>query len=258
MDAEGVRLAERRVRILGVPVDPVTMEEAVMVVDDFIDRYRSDGCSRLVLTPNPEIIQTARRDGELMEVLQEADLAVADGAGILWAARVLGLPVPERIPGIDLMERLLLLSARKGYRVFFLGSRPPVVEQAAMAAMARYPGLTVAGWRHGYFRPEEEGSAIRAIRAARPDLLFTGMGAPRDQKWLGRNRKKLNVPVSMGVGGSFDVMAGSVRRAPFWMRRVHLEWLFRLLQQPSRWRRMLALPRFARDVWSARGGHGDG
>ncbi len=238
-----------RVTVLGVPVDRVTMDQAVRVVEGFIAAYAADGRPRLVLTPNPEIIYAAQHDGALLEILRNADLAVPDGVGVVWAARVLGTPLPERVTGIDLLERLLALSAQRGYRVYFLGARPEVLPKAVDAARRRFPGLQVAGSHHGYFTPADEQAVVDDIKKARPDLLFVGMGAPRDQKWLWRHREELGVPVSMGVGGSFDVLAGATRRAPQWVRDARLEWFFRLIQQPRRWRRMLALPRFAWMVW---------
>lgn len=238
-----------RASILGVAVDRVSLDEAVARVEGFIADFARDGRTRLVVTPNPEIIYAARTDGELAAALREADLSLPDGTGVVWAARRLGEPVPERVAGIDLMERLLALSARRGYRVFFLGTRPEVVARAAEVARRRYPGLAVAGYHHGYFGPEEDGAVVAAIRSARPDLLIVGMGSPRDQTWLWRHRGDLGVPVGLGVGGSLDVLAGVVRRAPRWLQSLGLEWLYRLLRQPRRWRRMLALPRFVWAVW---------
>lgn len=233
-----------RLEIMGVPVDPLTVDQAVRRIEEFI-KSPAAGRTRLVLTPNPEIIWAARRDADLRRILREADLALADGAGVVWAGRRLGTPVPERVTGIDVMHRLLALAAARGYAVFFLGARPGVIEAAANAAREAYPGLAVAGYHHGYFSPGEEAAVAEMIRRAGSDILFTGMGFPRDQKWLDRWKHRLGVPVAMGVGGAFDVLAGVVRRAPLWMQKTHIEWLFRLIQQPSRWRRMTVLPRFA-------------
>lgn len=240
-----------RVEILGVAVDRVSLDEAAARVEALVagpaaaGREGRQGPARLVVTANPEILFAARTDPELAAVLEGADLVTADGVGVVWAARRLGRPVPERVPGIDLMHRLLARSADRGYRVFFLGARPEVAARAAAAARERHPGLFVAGVHHGYFGPEAEEAVAAAVRAARPDLLFTGMGAPRDQKWVWRHREALGPVVAVGVGGSFDVLAGAARRAPRWMQRLGLEWFYRLVRQPSRWRRMLALPRFA-------------
>lgn len=238
-----------RVEVLGVPVDRVRMDEAVARVEAFLRDHARDGRSRLVMTPNPEIIHAALSDPELMAALRGADLSLPDGAGVVWASRRLGRPAPMRVTGVDLLDRLLVLSAEKGYRVFFLGTRPEILARAVESARARYAGLRMAGSHHGYFGPTEDEAVVDAVRAARPDLLFVGMGAPRDQKWLWRQRDAMGVPLAMGVGGSFDVLAGEVPRAPGWVRWANAEWLYRLVRQPRRWRRMLALPRFAWAVW---------
>lgn len=242
-------VARDRVDVLGIPVDRVTMDEAVARVEVFLRDHVRDERSRLVMTPNPEIIHAARHDRELKAALQGADLSLPDGTGVVWASRRLGRPAPGRVTGVDLLDRLLALSADKGYRVFFLGTRPGVLDRAVDSARERYRGLQVAGSHHGYFSPAEEAAVVAAVRAARPDLLFVGMGAPRDQRWLWRHRDVLGVPVAMGVGGSFDVLAGVVPRAPGWVRAANVEWLYRLARQPRRWRRMLVLPRFAWAVW---------
>ncbi len=234
-------MALDRVEILGIPIDKVTMDEAIRKVAAFIE----SGRPHLVVTPNPEIVYASRTDPELRQLLRAASLSVPDGAGIVWASRYLGDPVPERVAGIDLMAGLLELSSRRGFRVFLLGSGPGVAEEAARRLQKAYPGLSVVGVQHGYFRPEEEDRVIEAIRAARPHILLVGMGAPKQEIWLARNLERLGVPVCLGVGGSLDVWAGRARRAPPWMRRANLEWLYRLYREPRRATRMLALPRFA-------------
>lgn len=221
------------------------MAEAGEIITGFVTTHRHGDRTRLVLTPNPEIIFAAQRDDELRSILSEADLAVPDGAGVVWAARLLRKPVKERVAGIDLMNRLLEAGSRLGWRVYFLGTRQDILDRAVERLKAAFPGLVVVGSHHGYFTPNEERRVVERIHMAKPDMLFVGMGAPREQRFLWKWRDELGAAVAMGVGGSFDVLGGAVRRAPIWMRRVHLEWLFRLIQQPSRWRRMLALPRFA-------------
>lgn len=239
------RLGVERVFVLGVPVHRVGMAEAEEIISAFVAGHRPGQKTRLVLTPNPEIIFAAQRDAELRSILNEADLAVPDGTGVVWATRILGKPVRERVAGIDLMNRLLETASRKGWRVYFLGTRQDTLNRAMDRLKASFPGLVVSGSHHGYFSPGEERGVVEDIRMAHPHLLFVGMGAPREQRFLWKWRDELGAAVAMGVGGSFDVLGGAIRRAPLWMRRVHLEWLFRLIQQPSRWRRMLALPRFA-------------
>lgn len=263
-------MAERqRVIVLGLPVDPLDAGAARAAVLDLVRthpgpppeygdagdagaprpaaeaRQRVLHATRLVVTLNPEILMAAERDPLLRLAVESADLVVADGVGLVWAAAMLGRPLPERVPGVELLEALLADAARLGLRVFFLGARPEVVAEAARRAVGRFPGLRLVGHHHGYFRAAEEEAVVAAVRAAAPDLLFAGMGAERELKWLFRHRERLGARVAMGVGGSFDVLAGRLRRAPAWVRRLHLEWLFRLLQEPWRWRRQRVLPRFA-------------
>lgn len=233
--------------ILGVPVDAVTEEEALARVEGFLGHPREGG-AWLVFTPNPELVRCAQRDKEMMAALRSGDLNLPDGAGILLAARILGLPLKERVTGVDLMHRLLDLASRKGYSVFFLGTRPEVVARAAGRAGQLFPGLRVSGFHHGYFPPDEEERVVAGVRESRPDLLFVGLGFPREQKFLWRYRSSLGVRVAMSVGGSLDVLAGVKSRAPQWMRRAHLEWMYRLLHEPWRARRMAALPWFAGKV----------
>ncbi|HEX6989419.1 MAG TPA: WecB/TagA/CpsF family glycosyltransferase [Bacillota bacterium] len=239
--------------MLGRPIDAVTMDQAVAAVLALARGApgTAGAATRIVVTANPEILVASRSDPVLARVLEEAALVVADGIGVVAAARLLGSPVPERVPGVELLERLLAACAREGLRPFFLGARLEVVEAAAQRSAARYPGLVLAGWHHGYFDLADP-EPVRVVAASRADVLFAGMGAARELRWLLANRERLRVPVAMGVGGSFDVLSGRVRRAPVWVRRTYLEWLYRLLMEPARWRRQLALPRFALSVLAER------
>jgi len=234
-----------RVQVLGQPVDRVAMDEAVAMISRWLEEgLPAGGAARLVVTANPEIVYNARRDRELARVLAQAPLVVADGIGIVWAARRYGRPVPERVPGVDLMMALLERAAQRGWRPFFLGTRPQVVARAVQRAEQLFPGLAIAGYHHGYFHDKDEERVLAQIRQAAPDLVFAGMGARRELTWLHRHRQALGVPVAMGVGGSLDVLAGEVQRAPGWVQAVHLEWLYRLLKEPRRWRRQAVLPLF--------------
>ncbi len=229
-------------RILGVRVDCVDMAGAV----DAIARLVAEpGPTRLVATVNPEFVMRARTDGEFREALDSAELCLADGIGVVWAMRRQGCPQYERVPGSDLVPQLARLCARRGWRPFLLGSRPGVAEQAARRLEADNPGLNVAGTYAGSPWPAADEEALRRIAAARPDLLLVAYGAPQQELWIARNRSRLCVPVAIGVGGTFDFLAGRVPRAPVWLRRVHLEWLWRLAVQPSRMRRMAVLPAYA-------------
>ncbi|MDI3298873.1 MAG: WecB/TagA/CpsF family glycosyltransferase [Bacillota bacterium] len=234
--------AKQRIRILGVPVDAVTMREAVERILAWCEAPGER--MRVVLTPNPEIIMATQGDAHLRAWLEQADLLTPDGVGIVWAAARLGHPLPERVTGIDLLERLLAEGAPRGLRVFLLGGAPQVAELAERAIERDHPGLRVVGTYHGYFGPDEESYVLDHIRALEPQLLVTGMGMGRDQRWLVAHREVTGAAVGLGVGGALDVLAGLKPRAPRWMIRAHLEWLYRLVREPSRWRRQLALPRF--------------
>ena len=233
-----------KVAVLGVLIDVVTMAEAVAKLEQFIE----EKMPHVVATANAEMVMLAQEDRELAAILRKARLVVPDGAGVVWAAKRQGYTRIERVTGYDLAQNLLAEAAKKGYRVFMFGSQPDIVAQAKTMAEACYPGLCICGTRHGFFTEQDEPAIIQTIKAAKPDILLAALGVPKQEKWLNRNLEKLNVPVCMGVGGTFDVMAGAVKRAPLWMQRTSLEWLFRLLCQPQRAIRMLALPRFALKV----------
>lgn len=237
-----------RIPVLGVMIDAVTMSEAVAAIENFI----AQGRPRLVVTANAEMVISAEKDPELGAIMAAADMVVPDGAGVVWAARHHGHPMPERVAGFDLAQALLARAAACGWRVYFFGGAPGVAEKAAEKAGQRYPGLVVAGIRHGFFSAAENETIIAGIRAAEPALLFAALGVPKQEKWLYAHRDKLGVPVSIGVGGTFDVMAGLVRRAPLWMQKAGLEWFFRLACQPRRFFRMLLLPRFVLRVLTAK------
>ncbi|HNS52115.1 MAG TPA: WecB/TagA/CpsF family glycosyltransferase [Anaerolineae bacterium] len=228
--------------ILGVRVDATTYGGLLALVDAFVASRQP----HQVVTLNPEMLVAAHGDAVLRAQLNAADLNVADGIGILLAARLLGRRLPGRITGSDGILLLAAHCAERGYRPYLLGAAPGIAEAAARRLVALNPGLVVAGTHSGSPRPEEEPAIVQRIRAAAPDLLFVAYGVPAEEAWIARNRRRLGVPVMMGVGGSLDFLAGVVRRAPIWVRRVGLEWLHRLAREPWRWRRQLALPRF---VW---------
>ena len=236
-----------RIELLGARIDALRMSEVEERIADFIRA----GSPRQVITLNPEILYRAQQEPALLDLINGAALVTADGVGIVWAARLAGKLLPERVTGIDLMLRLAPRATREGWRIFLLGGAPGVAEEAAVRLKRQHPRLVIAGTHHGYFREDEEAEVVELIRRARPHLLFAGMGAPKQEQFIARNLKKLAVPEAMGVGGSFDVLAGRVKRAPRWLQRLHLEWLGRLFREPRRWRRMLILPRFAwRALWA--------
>lgn len=239
--------AERRIRIaiLGVGIDPVTSDEAVRRVSALI----AAGRPAHVVTVNPEFVMAARRDPRFAAVLEAADLALADGVGVVWAARLLGTPVPERVPGVDIVPRLACAAAELGRSVFLLGAAPGVAPRAAEALTAygcgSGPGVRIAGTEAGSPDAGDAAAIIARVTAADPGLLLVAFGAPRQDLWIAAHRDDLRVPVMMGVGGTFDMLAGVQRRAPRVVRGLGLEWLWRLVLEPARWRRQLALPRFA-------------
>ncbi|MGI6093633.1 MAG: WecB/TagA/CpsF family glycosyltransferase [Negativicutes bacterium] len=234
----------KRVAVLDVMIDAVTMTEAV----DILDSYVSQSKPHLVATANAEMVMMAQNDKELANILNKADLVVPDGAGVVWAARFKGFEVPERVAGVDLVQNFLVRSVQKNYRIFLFGGAPGVAEKAKAAAKSRYPGVQIVGTRNGFFTEETEKDIIDEINASGANVLLVALGVPKQEKWLSRNLEKLSVSLAIGVGGTLDVMAGAVKRAPLWMQRANLEWLFRLTLQPQRVLRMIALPHFVLKV----------
>lgn len=233
-----------RVAVLGVLIDVVTMKEAVSAVKNFILQQKV----HLVVTPNAEIVMMAQKDKQLATIINNADLVVPDGAGVVWAAHYQGDSMPERVAGYDLVQNILAEAVIENYVVYMFGGAPGIADMAKKVAEERYPGVQIVGTRNGFFAKEDEPEIIRDIQACQPDILLVALGVPRQEKWLAEHLKQLNVPVAIGVGGTFDVMAGIVSRAPLWMQQAKLEWLFRLLLEPKRAIRMLALPRFVMKV----------
>ena len=234
----------KQVEILGVNVNSLTMAQAVEAVQQFIAEKKV----ALVATANAEMLMRATQDEELKDILNQADLVVPDGAGTVWAAGHLGDPMPERVAGFDLAQELMREAPSRGDRVYFFGSAPGVADKAKAKAEELYPGIQVVGVRNGFFSEADEPQIIADIRAAKPDILLAALGVPKQEKWLKKHMQELQVPVSIGVGGTLDVMAGVMERAPLWMQKAKLEWLFRGLKQPSRAGRLLALPKFVLKV----------
>jgi N-acetylglucosaminyldiphosphoundecaprenol N-acetyl-beta-D-mannosaminyltransferase len=213
------------------------MDDAVARCLEWCDGPRA---SHVVLTANASHLCMMRRDEELRNACLSADMTVADGMSVVWALRAAGTPVPERVAGVDLMVRLLAAGSEHGLRAYFLGARPEVVSALVDRCARENPGLVVAGWRDGYFGPGDHDRIVDEIRSARPHLLFVGMPSPFKETWCARHRERLDVPVIIGVGGSFDVIAGYVRRAPRAAQSMGLEWAWRLLMEPRKlWRRYL-------------------
>lgn len=226
-------IRRHRVNLLDVWVDALGRADALARIDAFVENR----APHQVVTVNVDFLRLARERSTFRTALNAADLAVADGMPLLWAARLLGDPLPERVTGIDLIGACAELAARRGYRPFFLGAAPGVAAAAAAALRARTPGLTIAGTYappKGAFDADEDRRMIDRVRAARPDMLFVALGAPRQDEWIHAHLAELDVPVCMGVGGSFDLLAGHVRRAPTPVQAAGCEWLWRLAQEPHR------------------------
>ena len=229
----------RRVPVLGVSVDCPSMTEAV---DRARELMRSRGGAYAV-TPNAEILLAAQSDPALRAALDGAALSLPDGIGVLLAARILGTPIPQRIPGVDFALALLERMAGEGRSVFLLGARPGVADEAARRLCRSCPGLRIAGTQNGYFSAAQEETLIERINAASPDLLMVCLGSPKQELWMRRSAARLRVGLMIGLGGTLDVLSGRVPRAPACWRRCGMEWLYRLLRQPSRLPRVTPLPR---------------
>jgi len=229
------------VEILGIRVDNVTYDQVLALVQHFIE----EGGSHQVNTVNPEFIISAQGDPEFAQILNDSSLNLPDGQGLIWAASVLGTPLQGRVTGVDTLFRLAQMAAKKGLRVYLLGAAEGVAATAARTLQHHFPGLEVCGTYAGSSAVEEENGITSRIARARPHLLFVAYGAPHQEKWIARNLSRAAVPVAMGVGGALDFISGHRKRAPTWVQRLGLEWLHRLVQEPWRWRRMRALPRFA-------------
>lgn len=233
------------VKILDVPVHPLTMGEAVAALETSI----KNGKQAFVVTANAEIIMMCQQDDDYKKIVsQSAELVLPDGAGAVWAGRHLGYKIPERVAGFDLYCQLLGRAAQEGYKVYFFGGSPGIAEAAKAKSEELYPGVNIVGCRNGYFKEEESQNIIDEINNSGADILFAALGAPKQEKWLERYRDQLQPKVLMGIGGSFDVFAGKMERAPKWMQDASLEWAFRLYKQPSRFMRMMALPKFVLKV----------
>ncbi len=235
-----------QVRVLGVRVDCLDMRAVLERIEQLVEA----GGHHLVATVNPEFVMSARRDRKFADVLESADLCIADGAGVVWAARRQGCKLSGPVPGVDLIPPLAAICARRGYRLFLIGAGPGVAEDLAARLRADNAGLLVAS-HPGSPDPSSDDEALRLIRAHETQVLLVAFGAPKQELWIYRLKERLGVSVAIGVGGSFDYLTGRVARAPAWMRGAGLEWLHRLVRQPWRVRRMVVLPAYALRVLSA-------
>ena len=230
-------MAGDRAAVLGCEIDRVEMDEAVRRCERYIEAREP----AQYMAVNAAKVVAVQRDQALRRMINRCEIVTADGQSVVWASRLLGDPVPSRVTGIDLMHRLLALAELRGYGVYVLGARADVLERALAVLRRRLPGLRIAGYRDGYFSAAEDPAVVSAIRATRPDILFVGLPSPRKEYFLARWRRDLDVPLSVGVGGAIDVLAGVRRRAPEPVQQLGLEWACRLVQEPRRLLRRYAV-----------------
>ena len=228
--------------ILGVPVDTLTNEEALLLAKKFIN---GEKFYNIVVTPNPEVIVKALKDSELLEIIKNADLVIPDGIGVVLASKLNKVKIKERVTGFDLIQNLFDYIKDTKHTVYFLGAGKGVAEEAKKKCEAKYKGIKVVGFHDGFFNKEEELKIIEEIKQKKPDILLVGLGVPLQEKWIYKYRGNLPVKLLIGCGGTIDGLAGNVNRAPKFFRKLGLEWFYRLLKQPSRFFRMLNLPKFA-------------
>lgn len=220
----------QRIELMGCAIDNLTMEETLNRVERFI----ASGRPHQHVVVNVDKVVKASRDAQLRQIINECALINADGMPVVWASRLLGKPLKERVAGVDLFEALMKRASEKRWRVYLLGAREEVVSAVKALYEVKYRGLTIVGYRNGYWSPEEETLVVEQIQAARADILFVAISSPKKEQFLGRYQAQMKVPFAMGVGGTFDVAAGRIRRAPVWMQTSGMEWFFRFLQEPRR------------------------
>lgn len=235
------------INILDIPVHKVTMEDATRKISEFVNSNEM----HMVFTPNPEIVMLAQEDTRLKGILQKADLVVPDGIGVVIASKIQdGESLPERVAGFDMVQNTMKDAVYKGYRYYFLGSKPGVADQAAENMRQKYPGIQIVGTRDGYFKEEDMPTIIEDINQSGANILLVALGAPKQEIWIDTYKEQFKyVRVAIGVGGSLDVMAGTVKRAPEVFQKIGLEWFYRLVSEPTRAKRMLLLPQFIVKVW---------
>lgn len=219
-----------RIEMMGCEIDNLSMEATLQKIDGFI----TSGQPHQHVAVNVDKLVKASRDADLRTIINGCALISADGMPVVWASRLLGKGLPERVAGVDLFEALMKRSSDRGWRVFLLGAREEIVVEVKNRYERKYPGLTVCGYQNGYWTPDEEAGVVEQIGASKPDLLFVAISSPKKEQFLGKYQAELKVPFAMGVGGTFDVAAGKTRRAPGWMQKSGLEWFYRFLQEPRR------------------------
>lgn len=238
-------MKSNKVNILGMLFDSVTMDQATEKAIDYLNYNKL----HLIFTANPEIVMLGKENSEFLNIINSGNLIVADGIGVVIGSKILGNPLPERVAGYDLVQKVFEKIKDTNKSVYFFGAAPGVAKKAAKRMRVKYPGLNIVGIQDGYFTKEEEERILSNINELKPDILLVGLGAPKQENWLYKNKDKLNVKLAIGVGGSFDVMSGEIKRAPKLFIKLGLEWLYRLITQPSRIKRMIKLPIFLVEVF---------
>ncbi len=231
---------ENKVNILGVNVDKVNIEEAVEKIFGMLDEHKAHA----IFTPNSEILLEAYKNKEFCDILNSSDLLTADGIGVVYASKILGDPIEERAAGFDIACGLIDRISETGHRLYLFGGKPGIAEKAKKNLEAKYPFIQIVGTRNGYFKEEDTSEIISDINSVGADIVFVCLGAPKQEKWIHENKNKIRAKVLMGIGGSLDVLAGEVERAPEVWCKMGLEWFYRLMKEPWRFKRMLALPKF--------------
>ncbi len=235
----------KRIEILGMPVDCVVMQSAL----DYVETLLKGNKAASIIAVNPEKVIKARKESILLKAIQNAGLLLPDGIGVVWGTRLLKLGKMERVAGADLMPAFCERATEKGYKIFLFGAKPQVNEQAVAVLRARYPGIQIVDHHHGYVSKEQMPTLIKQINDSKAEILFLALGSPHQEIWMAEYLSQLeNIKVCQGVGGTFDVVAGIVQRAPAFIRKLSFEWLYRLISQPSRLIRQTALPKFAYQI----------
>jgi len=223
-------MSRPRIQMMGCTVDNLSMEETLQTIEGFI----ASGRPHQHVVVNVDKLVKAQKDPELRQIINDCALINADGMPVVWASRLLGKPLKERVAGVDLFEALMRRAAEKGWRVYLLGAKEEIVSRVRDIYASKYPALVFAGYRNGYWKPEQEAGIVDEIAAAKADLLFVAISSPKKEQFLGAYQARMKIPFAMGVGGTFDVAAGKVKRAPVWMQKSGLEWFYRFLQEPRR------------------------
>ena len=235
-----------RVNVLGVGIDNLTLSEAVDKALSLISEHR---CAYMV-TPNPEIVMAAWDDPKVSKAIENADLVIPDGVGVMQAARILGTPLREHMPGIDAATEIIKRLASRGGSVFLYGARPGVAEKAAERMKQRFPGLVICGTNDGY--GNDDGAVVSKINAAKPDFVMVCLGVPKQELWMAKHAAKLDAGLMAGLGGTIDVFSGQVKRAPLIWQKLNLEWLYRCFEEPKRFRKVKRIPQFIIKAWRKR------